>query len=57
MSDSLIIVFVGMDFGVICLGVFIGVFIFKEKISKLNVVGIGLGVIVILCMYVEKLFG
>ena len=57
MSDSPTIVFAGMDLGVICLGALTGAFIFKEKISKLNAVGIGLGVIAILCMYAEKLFG
>ena len=57
MSDSPTIVFAGMDLGVICLGALTGAFIFKEKISKLNAVGISLGVIAILCMYAEKLFG
>ena len=57
MSDNPTIVFAGMDLGVICLGALTGAFIFKEKISKLNAVGIGLGVISILCMYAEKLFG
>ncbi len=55
-SDSPTIVFAGMDLGVICLGALTGALVFKEKISKLNMVGIGLGLTAIVLMYVEKLF-
>lgn len=50
------IVFAGMNIGVICLGTVIGAFVFKEKISKLNVFGILLGISAIFCLfYLEKL--
>ncbi|MDD6910111.1 DMT family transporter [Actinobacillus minor] len=55
-SDSPTIVFAGMDLGVICLGALTGALVFKEKISKLNGVGILLGLIAIVLLYAEKLF-
>ncbi|WP_439293909.1 EamA family transporter [Lonepinella sp. BR2882] len=44
------IVFATMDVGVICLGTVIGAFAFKERISKINIAGIILGVIAILLL-------
>ncbi|MEE3608109.1 DMT family transporter [Avibacterium paragallinarum] len=44
-------VFAGMNIGVICLGAIIGVVIFKEKISKINGVGIVLGILAILSLF------
>ncbi|TCK01699.1 EamA-like transporter family protein [Volucribacter psittacicida] len=50
------LVFAGMDIGVICLGTLIGAYYFKEKMSKLNGLGIGLGIISILCLFYLDLF-
>lgn len=45
------IVFSSMNIGVIILGSVLGVFIFKEKLSRLNYVGIVLALIAILVLY------
>ena len=52
--DSPTIVFAGMDLGVICLGALTGALVFKEKISKINGLGILLGLIAIVLLYAEK---
>ncbi|MGQ0286182.1 EamA family transporter [Pasteurellaceae bacterium 22721_9_1] len=49
------IVFATMDLGVICLGTVVGAMIFKERLSKVNIIGIGLGMLAIGLMYIEKL--
>ena len=49
------IVFATMDLGVICLGALVGAWVFKERLSKTNMIGIVLGISAILLMYVEKL--
>ncbi|MBN6710260.1 DMT family transporter [Haemophilus haemoglobinophilus] len=56
LSSSPTIVFAGMDLGVICLGTITGALFFKEKISKINGVGILFGISAIIFMYAEKLF-
>jgi drug/metabolite transporter (DMT)-like permease len=48
------IVFSSMNIGVIILGSFVGVFIFREKLSRLNYVGISLALISILVLYFAK---
>ncbi|QPB42583.1 EamA family transporter [Rodentibacter haemolyticus] len=45
------LVFTGMNIGVICLGTLIGALIFKEKISKINWLGIGFSLSAIFCLY------
>jgi drug/metabolite transporter (DMT)-like permease len=40
-------VFSTMDIGVIVVGSLIGLFIFREKLSRLNLVGVGLGIVAI----------
>lgn len=55
-KESPTIVFAGMDLGVICLGALAGALIFKERISKINGVGIALGLLAIILLYAEKLF-
>ena len=45
------LVFAGMNIGVICLGTVIGALIFKEKISKINGVGIVFSLTAIFCLY------
>lgn len=47
-AESPSTVFAGMNMGVIILGSLVGVFAFKEKLSKLNYVGIGFALISIL---------
>ncbi|MGL5275994.1 hypothetical protein [Myroides sp.] len=44
-SSNPTVVFAGMNYGVILLGTLIGYFYFKEKLSKLNVLGLLLSVI------------
>ncbi|MCQ9122777.1 DMT family transporter [Rodentibacter caecimuris] len=45
------LVFAGMNIGVICLGTITGALIFKEKISKINGVGIVFSLTAICCLY------
>ncbi|WP_032092674.1 hypothetical protein [Necropsobacter rosorum] len=45
------LVFAGMNVGVICLGTLVGAFVFKEKIGKINGVGLILGVSSIICLF------
>lgn len=45
------LVFAGMNIGVICLGAVVGLLIFKEKISKINGMGILLGIGAVWCLY------
>lgn len=52
------LVFAGMNVGVICIGTLIGALGFKEKISKINGVGIVIGILSILCLfYMEPIWG
>jgi len=44
-SSNPTVVFAGMNYGVILLGTLIGYFYFKEKLSKINILGLGLAVI------------
>ena len=50
-KDDPTLVFAGMNIGVICLGAVLGLFIFKEKISKINGMGIILGVCAVWCLF------
>ncbi|MBE9579282.1 EamA/RhaT family transporter [Moraxella sp. K127] len=50
-KDDPTLVFAGMNIGVICLGAVVGLFIFKEKISKINGMGIILGVCAVWCLF------
>ena len=45
------LVFAGMNIGVICLGTITGALIFKEKISKINWLGIIFSLCAIFCLY------
>lgn len=51
MKDDPTLVFTGMNLGVICLGTLIGAFIFKEKINKINYVGVLIAVMAIICLF------
>lgn len=55
-SDNPTLVFAGMNIGVICLGTITGALVFKEKISKINGVGIAISISAIFCLfYLDKL--
>ncbi|NNI04599.1 hypothetical protein C2802_01610 [Pasteurella multocida] len=55
-NDNPTLVFAGMNIGVICLGTITGALVFKEKISKINGVGIAIGISAIFCLfYLDKL--
>lgn len=49
------IVFAGMNMGVIILGSIAGILIFKEKLSKLNYIGIFLAILSIICITLSLL--
>ena len=40
-----------MNIGVICLGTLVGLFLFKEKVSKINLSGVMIGMIAIWCLF------
>lgn len=48
------VVFSAMNIGVIILGSMVGIFIFKEKLSRLNYAGIGLAVISIILVVISQ---
>ncbi|MFZ7186533.1 EamA/RhaT family transporter [Avibacterium avium] len=50
-SQNPTLVFAGMNIGVICLGTLVGAIVFKEKISKINGVGVILGISAILSLF------
>lgn len=55
-SENPTLVFAGMNIGVICLGTITGALVFKEKISKINGVGIAIGISAIFCLfYLDKI--
>ena len=49
-------VFSIMDFGVIVAGSLVGLFIFREKLSRLNLIGIILAIIAIVVIYFPEIF-
>jgi drug/metabolite transporter (DMT)-like permease len=56
LASSPSIVFSSMDIGVIVLGSFVGVFVFKEKLSRLNLAGIILAILAIMIIYYPEIF-
>ncbi|OOF59198.1 hypothetical protein [Rodentibacter myodis] len=50
-SGNPTLVFAGMNIGVICLGTLTGALVFKEKISKINWLGIAFSLSAIFCLY------
>ncbi|WP_166922197.1 EamA family transporter [Flavobacterium poyangense] len=54
-SDNPSTVFAGMNMGVIILGSLIGLFFFKEKLSKINFVGIFLALIAIILIVISQI--
>ena len=55
MADNPSTVFAAMNIGVIILGSLIGIFIFKEKLSKWNYAGLGFALIAIVLITLSKL--
>lgn len=53
-KDDPTLVFAGMNIGVICLGAVVGLFVFKEKLSKINGMGIILGICAVWCLFYLK---
>ena len=53
-SDNPSTVFLGMNVGVIVLGSLLGIFIFKEKLSLKNYLGIALGIIAIIFVVLSQ---
>ncbi|MDO5656488.1 MAG: EamA/RhaT family transporter [Flavobacteriaceae bacterium] len=53
LGESPSVVFTGMNIGVIGLGTLIGLFVFKEKLSRINFFGIILAVIAIILLFIE----
>lgn len=53
-KDDPTLVFAGMNIGVICLGAVVGLFVFKEKLSKINGLGIVLGIGAVWCLFYLK---
>ncbi|MDO5769422.1 MAG: EamA/RhaT family transporter [Psychrobacter sp.] len=51
LADSPSVVFTGMNVGVIAVATFIGVIVFKERLSKVNILGLGLAVICVLTLF------
>lgn len=56
MSDNPSTVFAGMNMGVIVAGALIGVFIFREKLSKWNYLGLTLALISIVLITLSKIY-
>jgi drug/metabolite transporter (DMT)-like permease len=54
-ADNPSTVFAGMNMGVIVIGSLVGIFVFKEKINKLNIIGLLLALIAIVFIVVSQL--
>ncbi|TDR31272.1 EamA/RhaT family transporter [Hydromonas duriensis] len=56
-SDNPTLVFAGMNVGVIALGTLVGAGLFREKLSRINVLGIAIAMSAIVCLfYLERFF-
>lgn len=53
MKENPSIVFTGMNIGVIALGTIIGLFLFKEKLNKINYIGIGLAILAVCVLFLN----
>lgn len=51
MKEDPTLVFTGMNLGVICLGTLAGAFLFKEKIHKINYLGVVMAAVAIICLF------
>lgn len=50
-KDDPTLVFAGMNIGVMCVGAMVGVLIFKEKLNKINILGILSGICAVWCLF------
>jgi len=57
LSSTPSLVFASMNLGVIVLGTLIGIYVFKEKLSQLNKVGIGLALLAIITLTISQVYG
>lgn len=51
LADSPSVVFTGMNVGVIAVATVVGVFVFKERLNKINMLGVGLAIICVLVLF------
>lgn len=51
LSDSPSVVFTGMNVGVIAVATLVGVFVFKEELNKINMLGVGLAIACVLVLF------
>lgn len=51
MSNDPTLVFTGMNIGVISLGTIVGALLFREKVNQINIAGIILAIIAIICLF------
>lgn len=49
-------VFATMNIGVILLGAIVGLFVFKEKFSRLNIVGLVIALIAVICITISRIY-
>ncbi|MXV37608.1 EamA family transporter [Flavobacteriaceae bacterium Ap0902] len=52
MSENPSMVFTGMNIGVIALGTLLGLFLFQEKLNKLNYIGIALAILAVFVLFI-----
>lgn len=50
-KDDPTLVFAGMNIGVIAVGAIVGVFLFKEKLNAINVIGLSISILAIWCLF------
>lgn len=48
-------VFAGMNMGVILVGSLVGIFVFKEKVSKLNIIGLLMALLAVICIVASQI--
>ncbi len=56
LSEQPSVVFAAMNMGVIILGSLTGIFIFKEKLSKINYLGLGMALLAIILITLSKIY-
>ncbi|RZK12730.1 MAG: EamA/RhaT family transporter, partial [Flavobacterium sp.] len=56
MSENPSTVFAAMNMGVIIAGSLIGIFIFRERLSKWNYLGLGLALVAIVLITLSKIY-
>jgi drug/metabolite transporter (DMT)-like permease len=56
LADTPSTAFSSMDIGVIVLGSMVGLFVFKEKLNRLNLIGIFLAIMAIVIIYYPEIF-